>query len=161
MPVANRKKVIRTKTLIGTIDKIDFPLFEMEGISCKIDTGAKTSSLHCHKVHLVEKEGQRYVRFQLLDPKHKAYKEKEFIAYNFKEKKVKSSFGESEFRFSIYAIVLLFEREFKVEFTLADRGKMRHPVLLGQRFLQGKFLVDVSLQNLSYKQKIGIPNTLE
>jgi hypothetical protein len=153
MPVSIRKKTAKPKSIIGTTDKIDFPLFEMEDIGCKIDTGARTSSLHCHKVHLVEKDGQRYVSFHLLDPKHKSYQKKEFRAYNFKEKKVKSSFGESEFRFSIFTVIRLFDKEFKAEFTLADRGKMRFPVLLGQRFLQGKFLVDVSLQNISFNQK--------
>ena len=160
MSILSRKRTVRPKLIIGTTDKIYFPLFEMEDIDCKIDTGARTSSLHCHKVHLVEKDGQRYVSFHLLDPKHESYQKREFKSFTFKEKKVKSSFGESEFRFSIYTTIRLFDREFKVEFTLADRGKMRYPVLLGKRFLQGKCLVDVSLQNLSFNQKIAKQNPL-
>ena len=39
------------KKVIGRIDKADFPLLGLFDIDVKIDTGAYTSSIHCHKVN--------------------------------------------------------------------------------------------------------------
>ncbi|MEM7038916.1 MAG: RimK/LysX family protein, partial [Bacteroidota bacterium] len=47
----------------------------------------------------------------------------------------------------------LFGEKHEVEFTLADRTQMECPVLLGRKFLQEKYVVDVSKFNLSAKQK--------
>ena len=39
------------KKTIGRIDKADFPLLDIYDIDIKIDTGAYTSSMHCHKAN--------------------------------------------------------------------------------------------------------------
>ncbi len=145
----------RSKQTIGLTDKIDFVEFGMENIDCKIDTGANTSALHCHKVQLIETEEKPFVQFYLLDPAHPAYCQQAFRAYDFKERKVKSSFGNAQNRFSIKTKIQFMGRTFKTEFTLSDRGKMRFPILLGKRFLKGRFLVDVTLHHVSFHSKIS------
>ncbi|MBI1316862.1 hypothetical protein GC167_08415 [bacterium] len=141
---------IRELKVIGSTDCLDFPDFGLENIDCKIDTGAGISALHCHSVRLVEKDGQQYVSFKLLDPKHPAYQKREFRSSDFKERKVKSSFGASEFRFSIRTRITVMGKTYKAEFTLTDRKRMKYPVLLGKRFLKNRFLVDVALKNQSF-----------
>lgn len=143
----------KEKTVIGTADKIDFVDLEMFDLPCKIDTGAATSSIHCAKVHLTEKDGKEMVCFRLLDPSHPAYNGKEYYVSEFRERKIINSFGNWEYRFVIKTKVELFGQVFTAEFSLANRGRMKYPVLLGKKLLKGRYLVDVAKTNLSYKRK--------
>lgn len=150
-----RTRKHRSPTLvIGQQDRVDLPSFGLEDVPCKTDTGARTNAIHCHKVKIVEKEDTDILSFVLLDPSHPEYSDTEFRTSDFKERKIKNSFGESEHRYVITTIVRLFGREYKTEFTLSDRERMKFPVLLGARFLRRRFLVDVSKKDLSYKEKL-------
>jgi hypothetical protein len=144
----------KNKIIIGTVDKIDIPSMGFEDLSCKIDTGADTSSIHCNKVKLVEKDGKEYLSFRLLDSKHPLYQKNIITTEDFSEKTIKSSNGISETRYVIKTKVKLFGKIFPISFTLADRSKMTYPILLGKKFLRNRFLVDVSQKDLSFKQKI-------
>jgi len=144
----------KAKKIIGTKDRIDLPEFGLYDLPCKIDTGAETSSIHCHRVRLLEVDGQEIISFRLLDPLHEAYNNHEYRTSRFNEKKIKSSFGQSEYRYSIKCKVLLFGETFSAEFTLADRVRMKYPILLGKRLLKNRYLVDVSKLNLSYQLKM-------
>lgn len=143
------------RLLIGAFDKIDLPEFELYDLDCKIDTGAYTSAIHCHRVCLIEAPGgQQLLSFHLLDPAHPQYNDHEYRTAHFYEKKVTSSSGHSEYRFVIQTKAVLFGRLFDIEFTLADREQMRYPILLGRKFLKKyHFLVDVNQKNLSFQQK--------
>ncbi|MEH0154989.1 RimK/LysX family protein [Limibacter armeniacum] len=149
------KKVTRKaeKVLIGSTDHVDIPQLHLQDIACKIDTGAETSAIHCHKVKLIEREGQELICFELLDPEHRQYNGKVFTTSNFKERKVKNTSGSAEYRYVITAEVVIFGKAYTTEFTLADRERMKFPILLGKRLLKKNFLVDVSKDNLSFKQK--------
>lgn len=146
-----KKKI---KKVIGTRDRIDLPEFNLFELPCKIDTGAESSAIHCHRVRLVEVDGKESISFRLLDPSHEAYNNHEYHTSNFKEKKITNSFGKSEYRFSIKCKVVLFGETFTTDFTLADRVRMRYPILLGKRLLKNRFLVDVSRTDLSFKLKM-------
>ena len=93
------------------------------------------------------------MRFQLLDPKHVLYNDKEFEFEEFEERSVKNTSGISEDRYVIKTNVLLFGTLYDIEMTHADRERMTYPVLLGRLFLQKRFLVDVSKNKLSHKEK--------
>lgn len=128
---------------IGSTERVDLPELGLSKVPAKIDTGAKTSVLHC-KDFRVEKEGaKRYIYFRLQDDD----KEYRFIVH--REKKVKSSFGESEIRYIFITKILMFGREYAIKLSLRDRSSMKYPMLLGYNFLKGNFLVDVSKDNLS------------
>lgn len=142
------------KRVIGRMDRVDLPQFELFDLPCRVDTGAASSALHCHKVKLVETEGIEMISFHLLDPSHPDYEHQEFRTMDFKERVVRNSFGNSESRFVIKTRIELFGRRFKTEFTLSDRGKMTYPVLLGRKALTGRFIVDVSEKDLSYQEKL-------
>ncbi|GIX42677.1 MAG: ribosomal protein S6 modification protein [Leptospiraceae bacterium] len=146
--------------IIGAKDRIDFPEFGIYDIPCRIDTGALTSSIHCHRVKIKQGvDGKERLYFRLLDPKHPNYQKKDFVVENFTEKKIKSSNGQSEYRFVIQAKVILFGMEIITEFSLADRERMQFPVLLGRKLLNKRFLVDVSKNDLSYKYKQKYSNS--
>jgi hypothetical protein len=136
------------KLTIGRSDIADFPELNLYGIETKVDTGAYTSSFHCHNIELED----GILRCQFLDPEHEKYHEKFFYFTNFSEKLVKSSNGVSEKRFLIKTEILIFDQTYPIELTLTERGSMRYPVLLGRKFLSKKFIVDTAMKNISYKK---------
>jgi hypothetical protein len=143
-------KATTQKTLIGRTDIADFPNLSLFNIDVKVDTGAYTSSLHCH--HIVLENG--ILKCQLLDPNHQNFKDTFFEFAEFSQKKVKSSNGQVENRFLIKTDILIFNTIYPIELTLTERGSMKFPVLLGRKFLTKNFVVDTSKKNLSHKNII-------
>lgn len=141
-----------SKNIIGRLEYIDLPDWDIQGIEAKIDTGAYSSSLHCHKVELFEKDGKNKVRFNLLDPDHHAYNDKLFELPVHDIREVKSSNGISEERIFVKTNILMFNKIYSIELSLSDRSEMKYPLLIGRNFISRKFLVDVSKINLSNKK---------
>ncbi len=139
--------------IIGRKDKVDFPELGLFDIDAKIDTGAYTSAIHCHSIKLIDKDGERKVRFNLLDPSRPSYNNKKFTLMVYGKRKIKNSFGQVEERYIIKTRILLFGKLFDIELSLTDRSKMEYPVLLGRKILSNRFTVNVAQANLSYKQK--------
>ena len=148
--VVTRKKTLKT---IGITDMIDLPEAGIFGLPCKIDTGADTSAVHCERVRIKEINGKDHLVFKLLDRNHPLYSGKEIITDQFRERKVKSSFGDYEYRYQVKLRMTIFGRNYKVAFNLSNRKNMKYPVLIGRRFLTNKFVVDVSKSNLSSNLK--------
>ncbi|MEQ9619707.1 MAG: RimK/LysX family protein [Deltaproteobacteria bacterium] len=144
----------QVKLVIGRREKVDFPTLKLCDMDAKVDTGAYTSAIHCDSVRAVRKDGRRYVRFRLLDPSHPAYDEKEIRKPLLARRRIKNSFGQTEFRYIIKTKISLFGQDHDIELSLSDRSKMEYPILLGRKFLHKKFVVDVSRFNLSKKKKI-------
>ncbi len=142
------------KIIIGRKDIADFDKLDLRGIEVKIDSGAYTSSFHCHKIERIEKEGEDWVKCNFLDPDHEMYHEKEFCFRIHKMRRVKSSNGIVEERYSIVTCISIFKKSYPIELTLTERPDMKHPVLLGRKFLSKKFIIDTSKKNLSFKGDI-------
>lgn len=136
------------KKIIGRIEKIDLPNLSLFNLDAKIDTGAYTSSLHCHEVERFVKEGQNWVKFYVLDPDHPEYEEKTYESTIHKIKKVKSSNGQIEERVIIKQKTQFQKYKRTIELSLTNRSEMKYPVLIGRKFLTGSFIVDVSKKYL-------------
>ncbi|MBK8966104.1 MAG: RimK/LysX family protein [Saprospiraceae bacterium] len=130
------------KILLGRREKVNFPALRLKDIDAKVDTGAYTSSIHCHDIR--EVDNQLYCKF--LDPAHPDYNEQEFRFNTYSRKTVKSSNGQIENRYKITTKIELDEKQYSISLTLTDRANMKYPVLLGRKFLSRKFIVDVSLK---------------
>jgi len=150
----NDKIVRLNRTIIGRKDIADFEKLNLFGIGVKIDSGAYTSSIHCHKIEKIDKNGEQYLKCNFLDPGHPQYHEKEFCFWDFKLRNIKSSNGMVEERVSIITEISIFQKKYPIELTLTERLEMKHPVLLGRKFISKKFLVDTSRKNLSLNGKI-------
>lgn len=146
---------MKKKTTIGRKDKASFPDFDLKDLDVKVDTGAYTSAIHCHKIGIKEKEGKEVLEFTLLDPSHPQYNKQKLTTEKFSEKQIKNSFGSSEKRFVIATDILLFGKNYAIELSLSERGEMRFPILIGRKFLMGKFIVDPSRYDLSHKRRIN------
>ncbi|MEX0639032.1 MAG: RimK/LysX family protein [Balneolaceae bacterium] len=136
--------MVQTKELqhIGWLERVDFPDLDLQGLDAKVDTGARSSSLHCHHIMLLPT--QKRVSFFVLDPSHPEYSDRQLEADVSSIRSVRSSNGVSEERIFINTGLFIGGRNFRIELSLTDRSEMRYPVLLGRRFLRGKFVVDVS-----------------
>ena len=66
------------KEIIGRLETVDLPTWNIKEIEAKIDTGAYSSSLHCHNIEEFEKNDTNWVRFNLLDPDHPSYNDRLF-----------------------------------------------------------------------------------
>jgi hypothetical protein len=143
----------RNKHIIGAVDKIDFPEFELFDLDCRIDTGATSSAIHCQNISIREKDGVEELTFELLDRKHPMYNKKKYKTKEFNKKVVRSSFGQEEIRYAIKTKVALFGEIFETQFTLADRVRMKFPVLIGRKLLRQGFIVDVRKKNISFNKK--------
>lgn len=139
--------------VIGRVDVADFSELDLQDVKLKVDTGAYTSSIHTHDIREVEIDNETFIEFKVLDESHPQYQDRVFRTKNFKQKTVKSSFGDVERRYVITTKITLFEKEFSIQLSLSERGNMKYPVLIGRRFLRKKFIVDTALKDVSYKMK--------
>ena len=133
--------------IIGATDILDLPELGWYRVPVRVDSGATTSSIHCSRVRLV-KEGESAVLRFYLDTK-KGAPQQSFVVKDFKETIVRNSSGKEEKRYVIKTRITIFGKKIKTEFSLANRRKMRYPILLGRKLLKGRFLVDVSRKDLS------------
>lgn len=139
---------LQSKEILGSIDKLDFPLLNLQNIESRIDSGATNSSLHCTNI---EKIDDNFVKFKVLGQNN-------FIKPISKVKNVKSSNGISHKRFFIKTEVLILGKIYISELSLNDRSTMTYPFLVGRDILLQGFLVDISKENLSYKLKESTKN---
>ena len=144
---------MKVKQIIGRKDKVDLPGLHLTDVDVKIDTGAYGNALHCHMMEEIVEDGIKKLRFKVLDPTHPEYKELFFYSEEYRLKKVKNSGGKAELRYAIKTSILMFGKTYITEFSLTNRNKMRHPILIGRKFLSGRYLVDVKAKNLSYTLK--------
>lgn len=130
------------KKTIGATETVSFPDLGWMDVPARVDTGAATSSIHCSRVRVVEKDGQPQLSF-FLDVKKGAPRQA-FSVATFEERIIKNSFGHTEKRYIIKTTIVVAGRKIRTKFSLADRRQMSFPVLLGRKLLKGRFIVDVA-----------------
>jgi len=135
--------------ILGRYDRFDLPELGVCDIHAKIDTGAYTCSLHCHKAEIVDGK----LEFILLDQEHPEFTGMKFTFAQFEERDIKNSFGEVEKRFVIITSIKVFEEVIATEFSLSNRGSLKFPILIGRKILRDRFLIDVKKKNLSFREK--------
>ncbi|WP_018126421.1 ATP-dependent zinc protease [Balneola vulgaris] len=145
---------ILDKHVIGRVESVSLPEWNIDEIDAKIDTGAYSSSLHCHKIEQFKHHQENWVRFNLLDPDHQAYNEQLIQLPIHDIRSVKSSNGIAQDRFFIKTTITLFSTIYDIELSLTDRSEMKYPLLLGRKFLKNKFLVDVSQKYVSNSEQL-------
>lgn len=124
--------------VVGWRELVDLPGIALHGVPAKIDTGARTSSLHASVIEQFERDGKPFLRFAV-DWDDLAH---EGEAVQVDERGVTSSNGQTERRFVIKTPLRIGDVEFRAEFSLTDRSDMKFPMLIGRTALRRRFLVD-------------------
>jgi hypothetical protein len=138
--MAKRKK--ETLPIIGWREWVGLPDFGIKSIKVKVDTGARSSSLHAYGLEEFEKEGEKWVRFQIQPIQRKRNKTEPIEFKVLEYRHVRSSSGKATMRPVIITNVELLGVTWAVELTLASRSKMGFRMLLGREAFRGRFLVD-------------------
>ena len=129
---------------LPVIGAVEFASIEPGDIrmEARIDTGAESTSIHAEDIQLLERDGKRYVRFQVLDPGsgEKVQMEKRFR----RRVLIKQQGGELERRYVVRMWITLGEIRARVDVTLTDRSGFDYPLLIGRNFLTDHMIVDVS-----------------
>jgi hypothetical protein len=126
------------RLIIGRREWIALPDLGVYPLNAKIDTGARSSSIHALDVELSEDETS--VSFTSINH----YNERiSCVAPIAKLARVRSSTGKAKKRVFIETTaVLAGGLRWKILVSLANRSEMRCPMLLGRRALAGYFLID-------------------
>ncbi len=135
--------------ILGRYDRVDLPQLGLYNIHAKIDTGAYTCSLHCHRAEVVDGK----LEFILLDEEHPEFTGMKFTFDQFEKRDIKNSFGEVEKRFVIVTSIAISGEVITTEFSLSNRGSLKFPILIGRKILRNRFLIDVTKKNVSVKEK--------
>lgn len=118
-------------------------------VSAKLDTGARTSSLHVPKFKKFRRDGQDWIEFNFRGKLGGAVKVTRPIV---RVARVKDLTGPSQNRPVIMLGVCLGTVYRETQVTLFDRSGFNFRMLLGRRFLDGQVVVDVS------KRRMTTPN---
>ena len=128
----------KTLPAVGWRECVSFPELGISDIPAKIDTGARTSSLHGHVIETFERKGKTFVRFSVDWDDI----EMECEAVQVDTRGITSSNGKTQQRYVIKTPLRIGDTEFRAEFSLADRSDMKFPILVGRTALRRRFVVD-------------------
>ncbi len=132
------------KDIIGRLERVDIPEFNLSGIEAKIDTGAYNGAIHVSLVSEFERDGKDWIRFVLLDEDHPEFHNKVYETDTFEEKSIRSSNGTVQHRYMVPATIVLKGKELKAKLSLTNRKDLRYPILLGRKIIKKHFIIDAS-----------------
>ncbi|HBY87769.1 MAG TPA: ATP-dependent zinc protease [Colwellia sp.] len=132
------------KVVIGRLESIALPELAIDDLQVRVDTGAKTSSLHVDNIAKSIINGIHSVTFDIHPDAHNVETMLQCTAPISDIRKVKSSNGTSEQRYVIQTPVVLGKEEWSIEITLTDRSDMSYLMLFGREAIGSRFLVDPS-----------------
>lgn len=126
--------------VVGWRELVHLPELGLHELPAKIDTGARTSSLHGQVVEEFERDGEKYVRFSVDFPGQKVRQICEAVHVDIRG--ITSSNGEKQRRYVIKTPLKMGDLQFRAEISLADRSDMKFPMLIGRSSLRRRFVVD-------------------
>jgi len=139
---SRERKLAAKLPIIGWREWVGLPELGIKRIKAKVDTGARSSSLHAFRIVEFQRDGKTFVRFQIHPVQRKAnvtiQAEAEVLEYRL----VRSSSGKAQRRPVIITSISLLGFSWPVELTLANRDEMGFRMLLGREAFRKRFLVD-------------------
>ncbi|MGR9108462.1 MAG: 30S ribosomal protein S6--L-glutamate ligase [Gammaproteobacteria bacterium] len=141
--VENEEKIIVGSEEWCSFDSLGVPL-----IKARVDSGAKTSSIHAFNIHTFKRKTVPWVSFEV----HPLQNDRRTVVRCehpiFDKRTVKSSNGTSEKRYVILTPMTLSGHSWDIELTLTNRDSMGYRMLLGREAMHGRILVDPSERNI-------------
>lgn len=147
------RKLEYRSLVIGWREWLELPDLGIRKVKAKIDTGARSSSLHAFDVKTIERDGKQFARFKVHPLQRNSKKTVECEAEILEFRMVKSSTGHAQKRPVILTTVEALGDEWTIELTLANRDEMGFRMLLGREAVRGRFLVDAGKSYYSGQPK--------
>ena len=120
----------RALKVVGWRELVHLPELGLHAIPAKIDSGARTSSLHATILDEFERDGETFVRFAVDFDEPNVRQICEAVHIDWRG--VTSSNGETQRRRIIKTPLKIGQVRFRAEISLADRSDMRFPMLIGR-----------------------------
>ena len=130
--------------IIGWREWVSLPDFKIDEIKAKVDTGARTSSLHAFNLEIYKRGNSEFVSFSIHPNQRSSNNEIRCRSKILEFRKIKSSNGLSEIRPVILTKIKLLEEIFEIEMTLTNRDEMGFRMLIGRESIRNKFLINPS-----------------
>lgn len=143
------------KPTIGWREWVGLPELVIPWVKAKVDTGARSSSLHAWDVHVDEDTGE--VRFAVHPFQHDDVLTVPVRAPLVGMREVRSSNGEVERRPAITTTATICGQAVPIELTLTNRDDMGFRMLLGRSALKRRFLVDAGRSFLAGGSRLSPP----
>ncbi|MGF6821116.1 hypothetical protein M2317_000002 [Microbacterium sp. ZKA21] len=131
-----------SNTLTGWREWVSLPDAGVDWIKAKIDTGARTSSLHAYDVEEFQREGEDWVRFRV-KPWQESHADATIVECPVHDRRrVRSSSGHQQDRIVVLLAIRLVDRLVVSEVTLSNRDEMGFRMLIGREALRRGFVID-------------------
>ena len=132
----------KKKILLGWREWIQLPDLGIPAIKAKIDTGARTSTLHAFEIECFTEQEIRQVRFKIRPLRKRPNIILTCQAPVVDRRRVSDSGGHKEMRYVIRSKITIGTTSTIAELTLTDRDTMRFRMLLGRTAMNNIFTVD-------------------
>jgi len=129
---------IKEKKIVGWREYVDLPEWGIHDIRAKLDTGARTSSLHVEDI--VELSNGRIGFYVVLNLKPK--KRRYVVANIIRSGNVKSSVGQKTRRWFVRTKFCIGQHQKDIVINLVGRDTMSFRMLIGRKAIEKVFLVD-------------------
>ncbi len=146
---------VREPALLGWREWISLPKLRIETIKAKVDTGARTSSLHAFDIEEFTRGKKEFVRFAIHPEQRNSRHTVKAEAPVCDWREVRSSSGQVELRPVILTTLEVFGIQWEAELTLTRRDEMGFRMLLGRQAIRGHFHVDPGTSFLNGKRAKG------
>lgn len=130
------------KHIVGCEEWCALPSLGIPAIKARVDSGAKTSSIHAFNIQTFKRDGAAWVSFEVHPLQGNRSTLCRCEAPIIDRRAVKSSSGISEKRYVIRVLLKLNKENWDIEVTLANRDSMGYRMLLGREAMRGRLLVD-------------------
>lgn len=146
------------RVVIGEAEWIYLPILERH-FEARVDSGAATSSLSATQIERFERDGKRWVRFQLQHDDEEADGTLTIEAEIMRNAIIRQVSSDETERRPVIRLMLHLGQglQQEAEFTLTDRSQMSYPILLGRQFLRDVVLIDVGRKFIHNKY---VPETV-
>lgn len=138
---------------LGWREWMGLPALGLPLIKAKVDTGARTSTLHAFYVDPFRRRGTQLVRFGI----HPLRGRTDVVIHGETEvidrRQVADSGGHRELRYVVLTPLRLGGLEWPIEVTLTNRETMLFRMLLGRTAIAGRALVDPDRSYLTGRQR--------
>ena len=125
---------------IGWREWVGLPDLGVAWVKAKVDTGARSSSLHVWDIDIADVAG--LVRFNAHPVQDDDTTVMSCTAELIEQREVRSSNGEAELRPVVRTSALLAGGLYEIELTLSRRDEMGFRMLLGRSAIKRRFVVD-------------------
>ncbi len=130
------------KTVVGSEEWVSLGELNIPYVKARVDSGAKTSSLHAVSIQPFQKDNETWVNFDVFPIQNDGKRKISCKALVIDKRVVKSSSGNREHRYVVRTSISLNDKVWDVELTLTNRDSMGYRMLLGREAMMGRIVVD-------------------